>query len=156
MRKIGGDIFIGCTNLKTVIFKEGIKELTTIIFSGCTSLTELTLPNSLKTLSLSVFNGTGVTHIVLPKDLITLQGRLYSENAVSITIPKSMTTLDYLALYQAKNLTDIYYEGTREEWEKITINRTFIPSQFDTEETIAEKKAALLAWEENLTIHYNG
>lgn len=40
-------------------------------------------------------------------------------NLTTITIPKSVSTIGYLAL-ECDNLTTINYEGTQAEWEALT------------------------------------
>ena len=45
----------------------------------------------------------------------------YCENLKSVTIPNSLTTIGSYAFYGCANLTDIYYDGTQDDWNKIDI-----------------------------------
>ena len=39
----------------------------------------------------------------------------------NITIPDSVTSIEYCAFYGCSSLNKIYYKGTAEEWDKIEI-----------------------------------
>ena len=40
----------------------------------------------------------------------------------SIEIPDSVTSIEGSAFYGCSNITDVYYQGSEEDWAKITIN----------------------------------
>lgn len=46
----------------------------------------------------------------------------YCTALTSIEIPNSLTSIGQFAFYDCSNLKDVYYSGTKEEWEKISIS----------------------------------
>lgn len=96
-----GAVFSDCDNLETVVVSEGTKYLSGT-FMDCNKLTSVKLPNTLKEIGRSSFN-----------DCNSLR---------KLTIPKSVTFIEQGALDtfgDNGHLTDIYYEGTKTQWEKI-------------------------------------
>ncbi|MBP3570966.1 MAG: leucine-rich repeat protein [Clostridia bacterium] len=53
----------------------------------------------------------------------------YCTSMTSITIPNSVTSIGGIAFYNCSTLTDVYYDGTEEEWNKITIATNNTPLQ---------------------------
>ena len=46
---------------------------------------------------------------------------------MSVVIPDSVTTIDYYAFYYCTSLTDVYYTGTEEQWNAISIGSNNSP-----------------------------
>lgn len=44
---------------------------------------------------------------------------------LSVTIPKSVITIDEGAFFSCDNLKDVYYQGSKEDWEKISIGENY-------------------------------
>ena len=49
-----------------------------------------------------------------------------SSNVESITLPASVESIGYHAIYACRTLKDIYYSGTKAQWDEITISDMFI------------------------------
>lgn len=101
---IGGTAFFYCDSLTSVIFGENSK-LTTIgdgAFGYCRSLTSITIPDSVATIGGGAF--------------------AYCNSLTSIIIPDSVTTIGDSAFRYCDSLTDVYYTGTEEQWNNITID----------------------------------
>lgn len=64
-----------------------------------------------------------ITSVSLPSGIEIIEERAFSLNDTikSIKIPLSIKTIKDKAFYSASALTDIYYEGTEEDWNKIDI-----------------------------------
>ena len=45
----------------------------------------------------------------------------YDKKLKCIMIPKSIVSIDNMAFWECSSLTDIYYGGSKEDWEKISI-----------------------------------
>ena len=60
----------------------------------------------------------------------------------SVTIPNSVTSIGVNAFYNCSTLTDVYYDGTEEEWNKITIATNNTPLQNATIHFLAEETPA--------------
>ena len=70
-------------------------------FYYCSSLTSITIPDSVTSVGNSAF--------------------YYCSSLTSITIPDSVTSIDEYAFWACNSLKDVYYSGTQEQWEKISI-----------------------------------
>lgn len=121
---IGSSAFEGCTSLDNIVFPSNVESLENSVFSGCTSLQSITNLNNVKSFSPSVFAYcTSLTHLEIPSGV----GMLYlytfrnCVNLKSVVIPKSVINIYNYSFYGASGLTDIYYYGSKEEWDLIDI-----------------------------------
>ncbi len=71
----------------------------------------------------SAFSGVTATSVVLPEGVKRIDdyGFFGCKNLKSITLPKTMERLWYRAFSMCKSLTDDYYNGTKEQWAKVTV-----------------------------------
>ena len=46
----------------------------------------------------------------------------YCSSLTSVTIPESVTSIGWYAFNECSNLKDVYYSGTKEQWESIDID----------------------------------
>lgn len=111
VKTIGKSAFRYCSSLKSVTISNSVTFIDNFAFSYCTSLKSVTIPNSVNSIGKYAFKG--------------------CTSLKSITIPKSVTSIGNHAFEDCSNLKDIYYEGTKSQWEKLDINL-----------------------DENITIHY--
>ena len=113
---IGNDAFGDCSGLTNVIIPDSVTSIGDRAFSGCTGLTSITIPDSVTSIVYGAFWGCSVL--------------------TSITIPDSITSIEWRAFHCCTGLTDVYYTGSEEKWNKISIR---------------DDNKPLL----NATIHYN-
>lgn len=100
---------------ETVTLKDGTLAIAHNAFYDCSSLENITIPDSVTSIGESAF-----------EDCTSLE---------SITIPNSVTRIEYEAFKGTSNLKDIYYKGSKIEWNKISVEDD--------------------SFESNVTIHYN-
>lgn len=117
--------FRNCTNLKEMTLNVGTKPGNGL-FYGCTSLEKVTiLSASTITLTASMFyNCISLKEVYIPETVITIHGSVFN-NCTSLTeliIPISVKTIAYGGLKDITNLEYIYYEGTKDDWSKISIS----------------------------------
>ena len=93
--------------MASVAMPEDIGYIGASVFSGCTSLQNLVIPNGAKYIAYELF-----------ADCTSLQ---------SVTIPQSVAYIYDDAFRNCDNLTDIYYNGTKAQWEQIQ-GTIWIPS----------------------------
>lgn len=142
--------FIYCDNLTTITIPNGVTSIGRSAFYGCSKLVSITIPDSVTNISLECFYGTAYydnedmwedgalyinNHLIEVKtylnDTYTIkEGTKTIANAAflvglsltSIIIPDSVTNIAKFAFYDCTNLTDVYYEGTEEQWRELDID----------------------------------
>ena len=128
---IGGHAFQYCTSLASVTFGKNSKlnSIGDYAFSSCTSLKSIEIPSSVTSIGKNAFyHCTSLTSIEIPNGVTNIDKEAFSgcSSLQTIKIPVSVTSIGEYAFEDCENVC-IYYEGTREEWDKIDIigNYTF-------------------------------
>ena len=133
--------FEDCSNLKTIIFRDGIKDLENIeeilidsnienlkipgsvetltdlypvaFWGTLKSLKNVELGDGVKTIGWGAFRGfNNLENINIPKSVTKIESNAFSsEKLTSITIPSSVTYMDENAFYNCTNLTEIRIES---------------------------------------------
>ena len=116
--------FVGFTNLEQVIIPKGIKKISSAAFQDCTSLSFVYIPNNITTIgSFAFMNCTSLESITLPSSVTEID--LYAFNGStalkSIVIGRNVTSIGQSAFGKCSSLTDIYFEGSEADWQKIAI-----------------------------------
>ena len=122
---IGVGAFRNCTSLISVILPDSITSFGNYAFYGCTSLTSVEIPDSVTTIGDNAFYGcTSLTSIKIPDSVTNIGYSTFSSctSLTSIVIPDSVTGIQTIAFSNCSSLTDVYYTGTEEQWENITID----------------------------------
>ena len=138
---IGDYAFYLCRELTSVTVPNSITSIGNYAFSNCVGLSSLTIPDSVTSIGESaffrvknvVYSGTATGS---PWGALTVNGyidgylvysdstRTYltgcSSEAISVTIPTSVTSMGDYAFSQCNELTSVYYTGSIEQWCGIT------------------------------------
>ena len=143
---IAGSAFSGCSNMKSVTFPSTLKSIGKSAFSGCKSLTDLDLPEGMTELAESSFEGcSGIKTVTIPSTVEAIGKKAFYQctgitgatiqegttkignssfqrctNLKTLKIPASVTLIGSSALSQT-GLTDIFYDGSENRWNSITI-----------------------------------
>ena len=122
---IVGWAFDGCASLTSVTIPDGVTSIGNGAFYNCTSLTSVTIPDGVTSIGEYTFSGcTSLTSVTIP-DGVTSIGKEAFYNCTSltsVTIPDSVTSICYAAFSNCKSLTNVYFTGTEEAWNGITID----------------------------------
>lgn len=134
--QIGNYAFTNCLGLKTINMPQKITNTTeyqiaisSSAFKNCSSLTSITIPDGVEAIASSAFKGCSNLNIVI--------------------IPKSVIMIGDDAFGLTKNITDIYYEGSEEEFALICDTGEYTGSWTNAK--------GLNRWGiySNPTVHYN-
>lgn len=135
---IGACTFYNCYKLTSVTIPDSVKEIEYCAFEKCSSLTRITIPDSVKEIGWGAFDGCiSLISIAIPNGVTRIDEATFREctSLKSVTIPNSVTSIGVGVFDYTPNLKDIYYKGSKAEWDKITVEDD--------------------SFESNVTIHYN-
>ena len=154
LTSIGTETFKFCKGLKTINWGNGLTTIPRSAFSTCRSLTNVTIPNSITTIEKTAFYdcnnlesiiiGDGVQtigygaftrcpsikSIVLGKNVQTIEYGAFMANPTqntkltTINFPKTLKTIGDGAFYGNTALKTINYEGSQEDANNISFNKT--------------------------------
>ena len=120
---IGVKAFSYCDSLTSVTIPNSVTSIGNGAFERCTSLTSVTIPNSVTSIGYGVFECcTSLTSVIIPDSVTTIGEWAFSycDSLASVTIPDSVTTIGERAFAFCYSLNDVYYDGTEEQWYKIS------------------------------------
>ena len=120
---IGKSAFRDCCKLTGLTIPDNVTSIGDHAFNGCNGLTSVTLPTSVTRISAGMFyNCWALSNVTIPNGVTSIGDSAFGmcTDLSSVTIPDSVTTIGRDAFYYC-GLTDVYYDGTAEDWAKIFI-----------------------------------
>ena len=137
--------FYGCSDLTSVQLPSTVETIYTRAFSYCGRLTQINFPQSLKTIDNSAFAYSGIRTANLPEGVQSIGQSAFANcgNLANVTIPSGVTTIQYSTFensalktvhipktvthiyssaFYGTRLTDVYFGGSKAEWNKIIID----------------------------------
>ncbi|MCR5361487.1 MAG: leucine-rich repeat protein [Bacteroidales bacterium] len=148
---IGSSVFYGCTGLTNIEIPSNVTSIGSMAYYGCTGLTNIEIPNSVTSIGNQAFQGckgltsieipssvtsisdgmfyecTGLTSIEIPSSVTSIGSDAFNGCSVltSIVIPRSVTSIGSV-FWRCDALTTVYYAGTEDDREAMTIDDTVI------------------------------
>lgn len=132
-----GDAYRNCKHIEAITVEANnsiyysqdnclIKRSSNALVLGCkTSI----IPNSVTKIESNAFMGReGFTQIAIPNQVVAIDSQAFMNcsSLTTIFFPKSLTTIGSMAFFSS-SITDIYYEGTEEEWAQVSIGSSNTP-----------------------------
>ena len=116
--------FYGYTNLTNVTIPTSVTSIGDYAFYNCTSLTNVTIPDSVTSIGVCAFSGcSGLTSVTIPDSVTTIQRGTFEgcTGLTSVRIPNSVKYFISNSIFvECTALKDVYYDGTKEEWNNIS------------------------------------
>lgn len=116
---IGDSAFFGCKSLTSVSIPDSVTSIGNSAFLGCTSLTSINIPDGVTFIGDSAFRGCKMTSISIPGSVTSIgtSAFLGCTSLTRVNIPGSVTVIRDKAFERCSGLTNVYYDGTRAEYE---------------------------------------
>lgn len=111
--------------IKHVIIEDGVTDIGYCAFGDCSNLKDITIADSVTNIGKLAFkNCSSLENIIIPNSVEVINSYTFynCNNITRVTIPTGVTTIDRKAFCECTNLTDIYYGGTEEQWNKMSIS----------------------------------
>ncbi len=121
---IGDYAFCECFSLVSVTIPDSVTTIGWGAFSTCASLESVSIGNSATTIGGYAFYGcTSLKSVTIPDSVTMIGYGAFSGCTLleSVTIPESVTCIGESAFNDCASITDVYYAGTKAQWNKITI-----------------------------------
>ena len=124
MTSISHSLFLSCISLTDITIPNSVTSIGTDAFRACRSLTEITIPDSVTSIGAYAFqNCDSLRSIVIPNGVTSIGRYTFFDcsGLIEITIPDSVTGIGNKAFDRCNSLADVYYTGSEELWNAITI-----------------------------------
>lgn len=141
LTRIPRSAFRGCTGLKNINIPDNITSIGESAFCNCDSLESIIIPGSIKEIPAGCFYSCeSLNSITLEEGVISIipydsmdgwvSGNGYREtigsfafckNLSTVSLPSTLTKIGYDIFWQSEKITDVYYNGTKEQWDLINI-----------------------------------
>lgn len=121
---IGEGAFKDCSSLTSVTIPDGVTLIKMAAFKGCSSLASVKIPDSVTSIYDAAFSDcSSLKCVIIPNGMTFIEPDMFSgcSSLRSVTIPDSVTYIGSDAFYNCQQLTDVYYTGTEEKWNSISI-----------------------------------
>ena len=121
---LGVGAFYDCNGLNTITIPDSVTSIGDSAFNKCSNLTSITIPDSVTSIGGEAFyQCTSLTSINIPDSVTSIGGATFylCVRLKSVTIGKSVTSIGVSAFYNCTKLADVYYEGSEEQWNEISV-----------------------------------
>ena len=144
---IAYNAFSGCAGLTSVTIGNGVTSIGWRAFYNCSGLTSITIGNGVTSIDSEAFYCSGLTSITIPDSVTSIgsyafylcnglttvtigngvtsigDSAFYLCNGLTtVTIGNSVTSIGDSAFYNCSRLKTVFYKGSAEQWNKISID----------------------------------
>lgn len=117
-------VFGGCRSLKSITIPDGVTAIGEGAFISCTALEGINIPEGVTSIGSFAFNGCSkLAEIAIPEGVESVgEGAFqYCTSLKKIVIPEGVKEIGNFAFHKCDELTTVYYRGSKEQWDSITI-----------------------------------
>ena len=121
---IGAGAFEYCEHLTSIEIPNSVTSIGAGAFGYCENLISIELPDSVISIGAGAFGHCeNLISIELPDSVISIGVYAFENclNLIRIEIPNSVTKINERAFRKCTDLTDVYYNGTKKQWNEINI-----------------------------------
>ena len=121
---ISSRAFIVCSNLKSVSIPESVTYTGDQTFLGCSSLESVSIPGGVASIGNGTFEGcSSLTSMSIPHGVSSIGSEAFFNctELAYVVIPDSVRSIASSAFQICDALTAVYYTGTQEQWNAISI-----------------------------------
>ncbi len=122
---IGSSAFYNCTSLNYIDIPDGVMFIDQNAFGTCTSLQSIQIPDSVTEIGSYAFSHClSLKSVIIPKNVQNISYYTFNDCTLleSVVIPDGVNTIGNNAFYGCTSLKDVYYGGSKAEWDKITFD----------------------------------
>ena len=121
---IGNRAFYFCFDLTNITIPSSVTSIGVAAFSQCAALTDIVILGSVTVVSDSAFDNSYNLASVKISASVTSIGTYASVTGAldKVPVPVSVTSIMKSAFSDCTSLTDVYYSGTEEQWDSISID----------------------------------
>ena len=117
-------VFGNCDNLKIVIIGNGLSSINPNAFQYCRKLESVMIGNNVESIGNAAFRGcTSLTDVTIPDSVTSIGEHAFSSchRLESVMIGSSVTSIGSDAFSYCSELKDVYYTGSEEQWNEISL-----------------------------------
>ncbi len=118
--------FRGCNGLERIRMPKALESMGTAVFQECTKLTSITMPKGIETLPRQTFETcTELQSVEFQDGLAKIDSNAFNgcSRLSTLHIPATLTSVGSSAFFNCCGLRQIYFGGTREQWEEINVHK---------------------------------
>lgn len=149
LEAIGEHAFNNCDSIQNLEFPDSLSRIDKYAFASCEKVKNISFPHSLTMIDEGVFScDIGIEELVIPENITVIGEYAFNYGDMrTVALPKNLTTISANAFDCCGKLKEVYYSGTKEEWQaflpKIKANNMYL------------KGAPFIYYAGYLTISYN-
>ena len=116
--------FSDCINLTEVVIPDSVTSIGEGAFYGCSSLTKIVIPDEITTITIDSFKQcSSLTSVVIGDGVTLIKSGAFSgcTSLTSVIIGNSVTRINSSVFFRCDSLAIVYYHGSLENWNKITV-----------------------------------